>query len=375
MLFVVLQFVAFLACLILGAWCVSEGGDILGQKYDATIIGGFVIAWLNTAPETIFFITALESGQPHFAIGAISGSAIVVCTIAVGACVYIGAKARKNETISLFPGVRRQAHILGGSLLVLMCNLLFGFQAWIGYFGVFLYCAFILWTLLHKTSSGAAASSSTSVATKLATVLPSSIHHHDEGISVTVGSAHHHHHHSGHDSDDDSDSDDEEEQPIWKGVGYLLAGGALIYICSEPFIGTVVKIGQSLGIAPLALAFFFAPIASEAPEILESISLSRKGKTQNINIAFSNLIGGTISKTTLLLGIFNFYSISRGYKWIEPNYSVSLSLVLICAGAAAAFGLTEQHGAVRGQLLVALFALCATVQFVTSYLFGAIAVA
>jgi Ca2+/Na+ antiporter len=53
----------------------------------------------------------------------------------------------------------------------------------------------------------------------------------------------------------------------------------------------------------ILLAFFLAPIASEMPEILESISLSRKGNTQNINIAYSNLIGGTITKTTLLLGV------------------------------------------------------------------------
>jgi Ca2+/Na+ antiporter len=40
------------------------------------------------------------------------------------------------------------------------------------------------------------------------------------------------------------------------------------------------------------------------PEILESISLSRKGKIQNINIAVSNLMGGTITKTTLLCGVW-----------------------------------------------------------------------
>jgi len=366
----VLQFVAFLALLILGAWCVSEGGDILGDKYDATVIGGFVIAWLNTAPETIFFITALESGQPHFAMGAISGSAIVVCTIAVGACVFIGANSRKNQSISLFPGVRRQASMLGASLIVLVCNLLFGFNMWIGYLGVALYGAFILWTLLHKSVSTttATASSVTSPVNHSSTGShsPPTSHNRDD-ISVTIGELKNHHDHSVTEADSDSDSDDEDEQPTWKGIGYLIAGGLIIYLCSEPFISTVVSIGKSLGIAPLALAFFFAPVASEAPEILESISLSRKGKTQNINIAFSNLIGGTISKTTLLLGIFNFYSVSRGYAWVEPTYSISLALVLACAGAAASFCLAEEHRARRGQMLIGLFLLCASIQFVVSY--------
>jgi len=36
--------------LVVASWCVGEGGEILGKKYDASIIGGLVIAWLNTAP-------------------------------------------------------------------------------------------------------------------------------------------------------------------------------------------------------------------------------------------------------------------------------------------------------------------------------------
>jgi Ca2+/Na+ antiporter len=56
-------------------------------------------------------------------------------------------------------------------------------------------------------------------------------------------------------------------------------------------------------VSPTLLAFFLAPIASEAPEILESISLSRKGHPQSINVAFSNLVGGTLSKTTLLCAV------------------------------------------------------------------------
>lgn len=34
--------------LVFASWCVGEGGEILGKKYDASIIGGLVIAWLNT---------------------------------------------------------------------------------------------------------------------------------------------------------------------------------------------------------------------------------------------------------------------------------------------------------------------------------------
>lgn len=62
--------------LCFASWCVGEGAEILGKKYDASLIGGLLIAWLNTAPETIFFVTALQSGNPRFAVGAVSGSTI-----------------------------------------------------------------------------------------------------------------------------------------------------------------------------------------------------------------------------------------------------------------------------------------------------------
>jgi Ca2+/Na+ antiporter len=99
------------------------------------------------------------------------------------------------------------------------------------------------------------------------------------------------------------EEEDEEEESVVKGALYLLAGGILIVLFSSPFINSVVEVATLWRVSPTLLAFFLAPIASEAPEILESISLSRKGNLQNINIAFSNLIGGTITKTTLLCGV------------------------------------------------------------------------
>jgi len=52
--------IVFLVCfisfciLVFASWCVGEGGEILGQKYDASIIGGLVIAWLNTHLKQFF---------------------------------------------------------------------------------------------------------------------------------------------------------------------------------------------------------------------------------------------------------------------------------------------------------------------------------
>lgn len=361
---IILQFIyliIYLALLILGAWCVSEGGDILGSKYDASILGGFVISWLNTLPETIFFITALENNRSNFAVGAISGSVIVVCTIAVGCCVWIGGiMSQKNKNseeneektsdqissqfssqpvnsmsisafdkfgskrILLLQSVRQQALILLASCIVPLLTIIFGFNLIVGSLGLLGYTVFLLWSLFKSKTE-------------------------EEPLE---------------------DEEDEEDKPAWKGFAFLMAGGVFIYAFSLPFIDTVVNIGQSLNIAPLALAFFFAPVASEAPEILESISLSRKGKTQNINIAFSNLVGGTVSKTTLLTGILSFYGSRRNFAWLSPSFTVSYILVIICAAYVGSFGISSNHEIKKGKNLIALFFLCSIVQFSIAYIFG-----
>jgi len=149
-----------------------------------------------------------------------------------------------------------------------------------------------------------------------------------------------------------------------KGVLYLIAGGLLILSFSGVFIASVVDLAEIMGVSPTLLAFFLAPIASEAPEILESIQLSRKGKIQNINIAFSNLVGGTITKTTLLMGIFSLYGVWKEFPWVSPNYSISIWLLIICAGVAAVIGgLPAKQTQTHGIILFVLFVACGIVQY------------
>jgi cation:H+ antiporter len=313
--------------LVLASWCVGEGGEILGQKYDASIIGGLVIAWLNTAPEAIFFITALSSNNPRFAVGAVSGSTIVVCTVALGACLYIGSSARITGQVYLQQQVKKQCLILGVSLLNTIAIALTGFNFLLGVVGVVYYFFFIVYSLSNK--------------------LPDLADKENEDLEGA--------------------QEEEHDTPMYKGVIYLVVGGVLIFTFSRPFIFAVVSAASTLRVNPILLAFFLAPIASEMPEILESISLSRKGNTQNINIAFSNLIGGTITKTTLLCGIFCFYGVARDFVWESPSYTVSLFLLILCAGAAAVIGyFVNKQSKTHGIILFALFVVTGIIQYLTN---------
>jgi cation:H+ antiporter len=315
------------ALLVVASWCVGEGGEILGKKYDASIVGGLVIAWLNTAPETIFFITALESDNPRFAVGAVSGSSIVVCTIALGDWLWIGARARKSGKVFIQQSVKQQCYILGASVLVPVTIMVLGFNLFSAVLGVLFYIGFLIYSLQRGEPSRPEEEK-------------------DEDIEAII------------------EEDDEEEESTTKGVIYLCVGGVMIFLFSNPFIQSVVATASALQVSPTLLAFFLAPIASEAPEILESISLSRKGHPQSINVAFSNLVGGTLSKTTLLCAIFCFYGVRKGFVWEAPNYTISLCLISVCAFAAAAIGFGFQHQTHRhGAALFALFVMCGLVQY------------
>eukprot|EP01126_Amoeba_proteus_P027377 TRINITY_DN2717_c0_g3_i15.p1 TRINITY_DN2717_c0_g3~~TRINITY_DN2717_c0_g3_i15.p1 ORF type:complete len:208 (+),score=26.06 TRINITY_DN2717_c0_g3_i15:80-703(+) len=133
--------------LVFASWCVGEGGEILGQKYDASMVGGLLIAWLNTAPETIFFLTALQSNNPRFAVGAVSGSTIVVSTVAMGVCYYFGTLSRKDGTFIIQKSVRSLVLVLLVSVVVPFSIALLGFKFYFAVIGVFLYVSFVLWEL------------------------------------------------------------------------------------------------------------------------------------------------------------------------------------------------------------------------------------
>jgi len=163
----------------------------------------------------------------------------------------------------------------------------------------------------------------------------------------------------GHDLEAQHEEEDEEpDRPISHGFFYLVVGGLLIILFSEPFINAVVGTAKLFEVNPLLPAFFLAPIASEAPEILESISLSRKGNLQSINIAYSNLVGGTVTKTTLLLGILCFFGVGKELEWSYPSFTISIFMMIFAANMAAGIGAmfptqNKWHGAILFGVFVA----------------------
>lgn len=265
----------------------------------------------------------------------------VVGTVAIGVCLFLGSRARKAGFVRLQPQVKSQALILAVTSIFPLYIALFGYSRMIAVLGILAYVAFLIYTLIQSKKP---------------------VHPISNDVEKAGG-------HLPGDSDDEEDGEDEEaEQPLWKGIAYLTVGGSFIFLFSEPFITAVSSLASSMNVNPTLLAFFLAPIASEMPEILESVSLSIKGNTTNLNIAVSNLIGGTITKTTLLMGIFCIYGLSMNLAFETPNFSISMLLMLLCscvAGGITAF--VHRPNKQHAYILFGLFAFTCIVQYMANH--------
>src|SRR5690242_2968020 len=62
--------------------------------------------------------------------------------------------------------------------------------------------------------------------------------------------------------------------------------------------------------------------------------------------------------------ILCFYGIFKEYAWESPNYTISLSLIITCAVAAAGIGaLFQRQAAWHGMALFALFVVTGLIQY------------
>ena len=213
------------AALVFASWCVGEGGEILGAKFDASVVGGLLIAWLNTAPEAIFFVQALNSGNPRFAMGAVSGSAIVVCTVAVGACVWIGASARSSGNFYLVPSVKKQCYVLAASTAFPFGFALYGYSLLGGAAAFVFYMAFLVYSLVYADTESPPAAAEKKKQ--------------DDDLEANVPV-------EDFEPYEDEDEAEHAHAPTWKGAAYLLVGGGLIFLCSSPFITAVVEASSIL---------------------------------------------------------------------------------------------------------------------------------
>jgi Ca2+/Na+ antiporter len=114
--------------------------------------------------------------------------------------------------------VRNQAKILGISTIIPLLMAIFGFSAFLSILGVGSYLGFIIYSFTCKKAEKEKSDVETGS---------------EKGTKTPGGASQEHSEGEGSDDDDD---EDHANAPLWKGVGFLLVGGGLIFAFSEPFI-------------------------------------------------------------------------------------------------------------------------------------------
>lgn len=114
----------------------------------------------------------------------------------------------------------------------------------------------------------------------------------------------------------------------------MMCGTMIVLIFADPMVSVLSRVGTITTIPAFFVAFIFAPLASNAPEILASINYASKKTRKSISISLSNLQGVACMNITVALGIFYLlFLLDNELQWAFTAEATSLLIIqLIMAG-------------------------------------------
>ena len=93
--------------------------------------------------------------------------------------------------------------------------------------------------------------------------------------------------------------------------GFFAAGGLIVYLTAEPFLGSILALAAVLNVPSFILVQGVAPVISEFPELASTFYFARK--RENAAIAIMNIASSNINQWTLLVAMLPIvFSMSRG---------------------------------------------------------------
>jgi cation:H+ antiporter len=91
----------------------------------------------------------------------------------------------------------------------------------------------------------------------------------------------------------------------------FLAGGALIYLTAEPFLGSLIAVATAIGLPSFLVIQWLAPVISEFPELASTFYFARQ--EHKASLGLMNIASSNINQWTLLVALLPItFSLSRG---------------------------------------------------------------
>jgi cation:H+ antiporter len=103
-------------------------------------------------------------------------------------------------------------------------------------------------------------------------------------------------------------------KPVWRNIviaALFIAGGTLIYLTAEPFLGSLVAVATAIGIPSFVVIQWLAPVISEFPELASTFYFARQ--EAKATVALMNIVSSNVNQWTLLVAMLPIVlSLSHG---------------------------------------------------------------
>jgi len=128
----------------------------------------------------------------------------------------------------------------------------------------------------------------------------------------------------------------EQQAQITKRASVLmLVGTALVLVFSDPMVEVMSNMGERLSIPPFYISFVLAPLASNASELIASISLAKKKTQKTISVALATLEGAACMNNTFCLAIWMALIYFKGLAWKFSAETLAILIVQLLVGMVA----------------------------------------
>lgn len=163
--------------------------------------------------------------------------------------------------------------------------------------------------------------------------------------------------------EDDEDDDEEEEgefshlttsQLLKLAVLYIIGGGFVVTIFSDPTVEVIGALGQKCGIPAFYLSFIFTPIFSNSSEIFASLKFAAKRTDVSLGLTLSSLYGAATMNNSCLLAVFLSLIFFRGIPWTA---TIEVSVMLAVMYTVGVLGLTQTIPLWKAAVMALLFPL------------------
>jgi Ca2+/Na+ antiporter len=144
--------------------------------------------------------------------------------------------------------------------------------------------------------------------------------------------------------EEEEEEDEEEEVPedlaalppnqqrfwiLYRSIWMMGLGTIIVLLFSDPMVDVLSELGNRLNIPAFYVAFVLAPVASNASELIASVSYASKKTKKTITISLATLEGAACMNNTFCLAIFLALVFFRGLIWEFSAETISILFVEI----------------------------------------------